>query len=201
HAAVASGRLPIDRIRDAAARVRLLGASAPVIPDSPAVVEPEHDVVPMARLIAEFEVTDAARTRLGAADRIGTLVRVDTVANIAVGIAPWGPFAAAAASAEGTWLDDVRVVAVAPETPLADPASLPGPVLVIGKDLHLHPSAVDAIDALRAARDDVVTVDMGWPSADRALADIATFGASRLVGAALIDLIAASVALAPAESP
>jgi beta-N-acetylhexosaminidase len=200
-AAVASGRLPIGRVRDAAARVRALGASAPAAPDSPAVVEPDHDVVPMTRLIAEFEVSDAARTRLAAADRIGSIVRVDTVANIAVGVAPWGPFAAAGASVARTWLDDVPIVAVAPETPLADPAALPGPVLVIGKDLHLHQSAVEAIDALRAARDDVVTVDMGWPAADRALADIATFGASRLVGAALIELVAASVALAPAESP
>ncbi|HET6671824.1 MAG TPA: glycoside hydrolase family 3 N-terminal domain-containing protein [Agromyces sp.] len=197
-AAVASGRLPVGRVRDAAARVRALGASAPAMPDSPVVVEPRHDVVPRARLIAEFEVSDAARARLAAADDIGTIVRIDTVANIAIGVAPWGPFAAAA---ERTWLDDVRIVAVSPETPLADPAELPGPVLVIGKDLHLHQRAVATIDALRTARDDVVTVDMGWPAADRALADIATFGASRLVGAALIDLIAASVALAPAESP
>ncbi|MDQ2699347.1 MAG: hypothetical protein M3Y46_11180, partial [Actinomycetota bacterium] len=200
-AAVASGRLPIDRLRDAAARVRALGASAPAVPDSPAAVEPHHDVVAMPRLIAEFEVSDAARARLAAADRIGTVVRVDTVANIAIGRAPWGPFAAAARSAEPTWLDDVRVIAIAPDTPLADPAALPGPVLVIGKDLHLHQSAVTAIEALRAARDDVVTVDMGWPAADRAFADIATFGASRLVGAALIELIAASVALATAEHP
>jgi beta-N-acetylhexosaminidase len=200
-AAVASGRLPVERVRDAAARVRALGASAPVVPDAPAVIEPDRDVIPLARLMAEFEVTDAARARLAIADRIATVVRVDTVANIAIGVAPWGPFAAAAASVGRTWLDDARIVAVAPETPLVDTAELPGPVLVIGKDLHLHQSAVATIDALRATRDDVVTVDMGWPSADRSLADIATFGASRLVGAALIELIAASVALAPAESP
>jgi hypothetical protein len=34
---------------------------------------------------------------------------------------------------------------------------------------------------------------MGWPSDDRALADIATFGASRLVGEALIGLLDATL--------
>ncbi len=197
--AVASGRLPIERVRDAAARVRALGASAPGVPASPAVIEPKGDLVPLARLIAEFEVSDAAHARLAAAGRIGTIVRIDTVANIAVGVAPWGPFADA--SAEHTWLDHAPIIAVSRETPLTDPVALAGPVLVIGKDLHRHESATATIDALRAVRDDVVTVDMGWPAADRAFVDIATFGASRLVGAALIDLIAASVTLAPAEAP
>jgi beta-N-acetylhexosaminidase len=78
----------------------------------------------------------------------------------------------------------------------------------VGKDLHRHPFAVEAITALRAARDDVVTVDMGWPSDDRALADVATFGASRLVGEALIGLVDAtlsspvtSIVMAPAPAP
>jgi len=91
-------------------------------------------------------------------------------------------------------------VPVSAFAPLAEPpASLHGPVLVIGKDLHRHPFAVAAIDALRAVRDDVVTIDMGWPADDRAVADIATFGASRLVGAALIDLVAAMLSHARAE--
>jgi hypothetical protein len=72
-------------------------------------------------------------------------------------------------------------------------------VLVVGKDLHRHPFAVAAIEALRAVRDDVVTVDMGWPSDDRACADIATFGASRLVGEALIALVATVGGTRPGE--
>ena len=50
-------------------------------------------------------------------------------------------------------------------------------------------------------RDDVVTVDMGWPSDDRALADVATFGASRLVGEALIALVAEAQRLVTADAP
>ena len=50
-------------------------------------------------------------------------------------------------------------------------------------------SGCAAIDRLRAERDSVLVVDMGWPSDDRAYADVATFGASRLVGRALIELL------------
>ena len=46
------------------------------------------------------------------------------------------------------------------------------------------------VDALRSARTTLV-VDMGWPSDDRAYADVATFGASRLIGRALMSLLAA----------
>lgn len=201
--AIRSGRLRAERVREAAERVRALGASAPALPAeaSAASIEPAHSADELARIAAAFEVTDAARSRLAASDRIGTVVRVDTMANIAVGVAPWGPFAAPPTD-ERAWVDEVDVVAVSDGNPLVDPASLPGPVLVVGKDLHRHPFAVAAIDALRAVRDDVVTVDMGWPADDRALADLATFGASRLAGDALIGFLAASAARpAAAEVP
>ena len=199
-AAVAAGRLPAERVREAAARVRGLAASAPVLPASvaSASLEPVHDAGELARIAAAFDMTDAARDRLAASDRLGTVVRIDTIANIAIGVAPWGPFAVDAVAGTGAaagarWPDAADVVAVSAQTPLREPASLRGPVLVVGKDLHRHPFAVEAITALRAVRDDVVTVDMGWPSDDRALADIATFGASRLVGEALIGLLDATL--------
>ena len=43
------------------------------------------------------------------------------------------------------------------------------------------------VDRLRATHD-VLVVDLGWPSRDRAYADVATFGASRRVGRALLRL-------------
>lgn len=202
-AAITAGRLPAARIREAAARVRELGASAPPVPSSPAVLEPRHDAAELALLASAFEVSDAARARLAAAPRIGTVLRIDADTNIAIGVAPWGPFAVASVGPEHTWLDGAQVVPVSAHAPLgvaASIASLEGPVLVIGKDLHRHPFAVAAIEALRDVRDDVVTIDMGWPAHDRAFADVATFGASRLVGAALIDFIAGAVSLAPAEA-
>ncbi|MGO4592983.1 glycoside hydrolase family 3 protein [Leifsonia sp. 2TAF2] len=121
-----------------------------------------------------------------------SVVRIDTVANIAVGTAPWGPFAEVEADPASPW-----AVAFS-----ANPAVLfteddhpdlvlaaQSPVLVIGRDNHRHAFARAAIDRLRAERERVLVVDMGWPSDDRAYADIATFGASRLVGRALLELL------------
>ena len=116
-------------------------------------------------------------------------MRVDTVANIAVGVAPWGPFAAEDVATRPSWLAEAVTVAVSERQGLVDPAALEGTVLVVGKDLHRFAFARTAIDALRAVRDDVVTIDMGWPSNDRAYADISTFGASRLLGEAVIEFV------------
>jgi beta-N-acetylhexosaminidase len=66
------------------------------------------------------------------------------------------------------------------------------PVLIVGRDIHRHPFARHAIDSLRSHHFDVLVVDMGWPSEDRRYADVATFGASRLMGRALLEWLAAT---------
>lgn len=81
--------------------------------------------------------------------------------------------------------------ATIPERVSFDASSIgAGVVLVVGKDIHRRAAAVAAIDALRADRgDDVVVIDMGWPDPAQTYADVATWGASRLAGDALLDLI------------
>ncbi|MFB9308959.1 beta-N-acetylhexosaminidase [Agromyces hippuratus] len=190
--AIATGRLPEARVRESAARVRALAEDSVPVPAGPALpasIEPRHDTEEIGRVIGSFEVTDAARERLARSTRVGTVVRVDAVANIAVGVAPWGPFAAEDVSESPSWLGGAETVAVSAHRGLVDPAALQGTVLVVGKDLHRHEFARAAIDALRAVRDDVVTIDMGWPSNDRAYADVSTFGASRLLGEAVIEFV------------
>lgn len=205
--AVVSGRLAAERVTDAAARVRALAPE----PGSGAVTDAAASAAPTslpddldARIAGSFHVSPAVRERLAGAGRVGTVVRVDTAANIAVGDVPWGPFALAAAPdperPAPTWLTDAAVVPIDAATPLADPAGLAGPVLVVGKDLHRHPFAVDAVARLRAARADVVTADLGWPSDDLALADIATFGASRAVAEAFVSVVDDLLRAAPVES-
>ena len=54
-----------------------------------------------------------------------------------------------------------------------------------GEDPGVGPTGQTFVDEIRARATRVVVVDMGWPSDDREYADIATFGASRLVGRAL----------------
>ncbi len=61
------------------------------------------------------------------------------------------------------------------------------PVLVIGKDNDRYPFAREPIDQLRAEREAVLVVAMGWPSDGRAYADLATFGVSRLSAAPLFN--------------
>ncbi|MEI5584258.1 MULTISPECIES: glycoside hydrolase family 3 protein [unclassified Agromyces] len=196
--AIDSGRLPADRVAEAAGRVRALAIPAPAMPAARGALPSDL----RERIAASFHVAPGALERLAGTGRIGTVVRVDTAANIAVGGVPWGPFALLAAPdparpAPG-WLSDAAIVALDAASPVDDPAGLAGPVLVVGKDLHRHPFAVAAIERLRAVRRDVVTADLGWPGDDRAFADIATFGASRAVAEAFAGLVDSALRAAPA---
>ena len=195
-AAVAAGTLPPGRLADAADRVHRLAAEAladsrarPVPESAQADSEPRFDT---ARISASFAFNDRAPQWLAAARGGFSVVRLDTGSNIAVGGAPWGPFAEADAHPDSNvavaWRARHLVSRAAGDTAeLVLPAGTP--VLVIGKDNHRHPFARAVVDALRADRRDVLVVDMGWPSEDLAYADIATYGASRLAGRSLLELL------------
>jgi beta-N-acetylhexosaminidase len=264
--AVEEGRLSVERVAEASRRVAWLAertAEARVSAGDASVAAGLSDVSSEAATSpGTGTATDATSTRLGTAeerarvrsvfdvnDRAArglartrggesfTVVTVESVANIAVGASPWGPFAAAGFAAESTSAADL--VSASDPASAADPAptfpsdpafaadSAPAPasdsaatleraqrfaaapaatipeqgsfdaspigagvVLVVGKDIHRRAAAVAAIDALRADRgDDVVVIDMGWPDPTLSYADVATWGASRLAGDALLDLI------------
>lgn len=197
-AAIEDGRLTVKRITAASARVIRLAEESleleATIPVPDAVDTNVDPTLAVDRVIATFDVSDAARRWLDNGSHAQTVVRIDTVANIAVGVAPWGPFAEISEVPESAidlaWLDqNVRPISEeATELPV-----LSGPVVVVGKDNHRHEFARGVIDALRAANPEVIVVDMGWPSDDRAYADIATFGASRLLGRALLSMLDAAV--------
>jgi len=172
-AAVADGSLGADRVAEAVGRVHAMAdaltAARAARPDPP----PVADEVADDRLAATFDVSAAAVAwRDRAAGRFA-VVRLEAQPNIAVGVLPWGPD-----------LADHAEVVLRPGENLDPDALGPGPVLVLGRDVHRHPEARAAVDRLRAGRD-VLVVDLGWPSPDRAYADVATFGASRRVGQAL----------------
>jgi Beta-glucosidase-related glycosidases len=161
-AAVESGALSADRLREAAARVATLATTAPpaVQLDDPSAATglPDAD-----RIAAAFDVRPGAVPPPGA-----RLVQIETAANVAVGRIPWGLAAAG-----------VAVDRIHPGDPV--PA---GPLVLIGKDNHRYSWVCEMIDKTRIVGPTLV-VDMGWPSPDRAYADVATFGASRAVGVAL----------------
>jgi beta-N-acetylhexosaminidase len=117
-----------------------------------------------AELVDTFDLQPGASGWRTRASGGYVVVRLEAEPNIAAGHIPWGPAASA--------------YVISPEQ-----SSLPSfpphePVLVVGRDIHRHPFAREAVDWLRAADVDVLVVDMGWPSDDRHYADVATFGAS-----------------------
>ncbi|SEP79432.1 beta-N-acetylhexosaminidase [Microlunatus flavus] len=172
--AVADGALGGDRVAQAAARVRALAAAEtrPVVPEG-STADALAGLLPPGRVAAAFDVSPyAAAWRERAAGRFG-VVRLEDRPNIAVGVVPWGPE-----------LPGRPVVVAHPQDRLDEGALGADPVLVLGRDVHRHPEARAVVDRLRRDRD-VLVVDLGWPSPDRAYADVATFGASRLVGTAL----------------
>ena len=174
-AAVSDGTLPSDSVEAAAAHVRALGKQLARERDEISV--PDDLVLGQVRGLTLDEVQRAweisANARATLARCAGlplAWVALSAVPNMAVGQSPWGPFAAGVTATDAAAVP-VGTLAVA-----------------VGKDLHRNPAARESIARLRAAGD-VLVVDMGWPEPSFAGVDIATFGASRLVGSALLDLI------------
>lgn len=189
--ALADGTLPASRLAEAIERVERLGnelALGRALPDldpaaapapAPAVGDAGLDVADVARA---FHVTDTARALLtGAGAGAVAFVALESAVNVAVGDAPWGPFAAGvkATARIGSHRDIEGALAAVAHAPV---------IVAVGKDIHRHDFARAAVEHLRAARETVV-VDMGWPLPTFDGVDIATFGASRIVGQALIELI------------
>ncbi len=197
--AIGSQRLDPARVSEASGRVLDLAAQLAVdraevaIPDF--VTADDEPRLEVARAIAAFDVSDAAREWMRKNSGPCSVVRIDTIANIAVGVAPWGPFAEMDTDPESPAAKTFAANPIVVFTEGDDPGlvlAATSPVLVIGKDNHRHAFAREAIDRLRAERDSVLVVDMGWPSDDRRYADIATFGASRLIGRALLHYLSGS---------
>ena len=181
--AVAESTLPSTRVSDAISRVRGLAEDLKAAREAagqPPGFEPDWPG-DEAELTQTLDVQPGASEWPGRAAGHYTVVRVEADPNIAVGITPWGPFASLAAQ---------PVLLITPEQSSLPPFQPDEPVLVIGRDIHRHPFASAAVDRLRSQHADVLVVDMGWPSADRRYANVATFGASRLMGDVLLKWLA-----------
>lgn len=169
-AAVADGRLEARRLDDAVARVAQLGAGLEQAALDIPIPEYTRVDLPLARVISAFAVSRAAlsaRDSLAARSMIAT---IETTANIAVGPSPWG------LEASGRQVIHLYEGDVAPDS---------DNLVLVGKDNHRRAWVRELIDLARERHPGTLVVDMGWPSSDRRYADVATFGASRLVGLAL----------------
>ncbi|HEY5225139.1 MAG TPA: beta-N-acetylhexosaminidase [Microbacteriaceae bacterium] len=204
--AVASGQLTPGRLGEAAGRVAgladmLLAERAAIhVPDAAfSLDELDRSTT---RALAAIDADGSAELWCEAAAGKYSIVRIETAANIAVGAAPWGPFAEVGANParpqSAAFADRPQFIAVENEYTARVPDSERN-VLVVGRDIHRYPFARDVVDDLRARHPNVLVVEMGWPSDDRRYADVATFGASRLMGRALLSLLDGSAELRTAR--
>lgn len=181
--AVAAGRLEETRLEDAAARVASLHrwrARAEAGADRGA-----HGLTPAA-LAAAFRLAPDVRATLARQER-WIVMRHDAIPNVAVGDVPWGPFDALAAVDPRFSPVDAAAWA-AGEVELDTRAG----VLFIGRDNARRPEARGMLDRLRSEHPAVIAIDMGWPAEDDS-AQIATFGASAVVGDALAGLLVSAI--------
>jgi beta-N-acetylhexosaminidase len=187
-AAVDLGRLSRSRLASAASRVAVLADRvAPPPPGRDTASEAPGQAFTLDQVAGQFDVSATARRILheGTAHR-WTVVCLETTRNIAAGVVPWGPRAAIAAG-DADWPGEV----VSIDEHSARAAFLDrgdSGVVLVGQANHRHGWVRDLADRERAGGPTVV-VDMGWPSDDRRYADVATFGASRLLGAALLHAL------------
>ncbi|GAB3873420.1 glycoside hydrolase family 3 protein [Terrabacter terrigena] len=159
--AAGSGRLPVQRLEEAAARVALL--SKGFAADSFA-VEGSAQVPAWSNgaLVRGFEVGAAVEAWLDApCDAV--IVQVASDPNLAVGRVAWGPCAAGLATSEDAVPQGAKVA-------------------VAGRGLAAGHPLWAVAERLRAHGHPTITVDCGWP---RGGADLVTFGGSVVVAEAL----------------
>ena len=171
-AAVRTGRLPGERLEEAAERTR--GLNKWLAQSRPGAVENAVGL-------------EGARRAIRLTGRLPALpapliIELHAPGNIAVGPVPWGL---------GPWADGIVRV----HGDLAKPADLlvratGRPLIIVVRDAHRHPHQRVLTAALVAARRDAVVVEMGLPVwRPECAAYVATYGATRATGQAVAELL------------
>ena len=178
--AVAEGLLADARLTDAASRVAALARESAALSAQISVPEwvtlhdePEFDPALLRSAIDVLPGTVVQHDRV--------IVALQTEANIAVGVAPWGPAAAGAVVLEMHESDDLEALLI----------GVPREVqaVVVGQGIHRHDWTSALVARLRAERPRTLVVEMGWPDASALSADVTTWGASRAMGHALLGVL------------
>ena len=220
-AAVRGGDLTEERLRDAAARVRRLGAwatgaqvrtGARALADGAAAAR-EVAVLGGGSVVGYDAARRAVKVTLGEAgtgaalpvERPAHVVEFAPPRNIAIGEeTPWGVGAPLDGLLPGTTsvrltADDLAGVAD-PVAPVLDGAA-GRPLVLVVRDVHRHAWVADALDRVLAIRPDAIVVEMGVPVAVVGGVHIATYGATRACGRAAAEVIAGTGVPAPTPQP
>ncbi|WP_373873011.1 glycoside hydrolase family 3 protein [Actinoplanes palleronii] len=198
--AVRSGELPEQRLRDAVARVRALGAWTTRTQKEAGVTHGSQQPAGLGSDVGFAAARRAVRVTRGEGAPELPIVGVPHVVefapprNIAIGSeTPWGIGAPLSELLPGTTA--ARFAAEDLEG-LGDPAGavLAGadgrPLVLVVRDVHRHRWIEDALTAVLAVRPDAIVVEMGIPVTVLGGLHVATFGATRACGLAAAELIA-----------
>ena len=184
--AAGTAELPSERLADAHGRclglARSMADQRQARSASSTNVTPEP-VIDKADVAASFNLSDHARAVLASNSKPLRWIRIEPEPNVAIGVTPFGPFFDGGASASLVIPTDNREMA---DDYQADPGVL---TVVVGRELHRDADALTAARTI-AAGCRAIVVDMGFTDGEPV--DIATFGASRLVGEALLELLDAT---------
>jgi beta-N-acetylhexosaminidase len=181
-----SGEIPTGRLDDALDRCRALAQwtadhrKHAIMSPADAAREP---IVDARQVAASFTLSERAQAMLASVTRQVRWVRIEPEPNVAVGTSTLGPFFDGGAVPSLVVPIDNRTIAA---EYVAEPDVL---TIVVGRELHRDDGALAAATTIAAACEALI-VDTGFAHADHV--DIATFGASRLVGNALLELVGAS---------
>ncbi|GAB1693128.1 glycoside hydrolase family 3 protein [Krasilnikovia sp. M28-CT-15] len=214
-AAVRSGELGEERLRDAAERVHRLAAwtevsqiatGARAIADAAAVIG-ANGAAQAGSAVGIAAARRAVKITVGAAAPALPLTVAPHVVefapprNIAVGSeTPWGVGGPLAERMPGTTAVrlDVEDLAGVPDPAAAVLAGAAGrPLVLVVRDAHRHPWVAEALAHTLAVRPDAIVVEMGVPVAVSGGVHVATHGATRACGLAAAEVIAGSTVPAP----
>ena len=173
-AAMASGRLPVEVVEAATARVSSLMAWTSALSEVQ-VTDPGLGLAAARRALRVEGVLPALDAPL--------VVQLDSAATIAVGDVPWGvtPYLVEATPSAQV----IRVPAGANNGTAATLAARGAgrPIVVVARDTHRHLWARALVEELASLHPSVVLVEMGWPAAWRPVgvrAYLATYGAGQV---------------------
>ena len=228
-AAVRSGALPEERLREAAARVRRLASwttraqtavgarevadAAGSAPEDVAVFGPATvngaivagSMVGLAAARRAVKVTIADGAQALPVSGQLHVVEFAPPRNIAIGAeTPWGVGAPLGELVPGTtWkrltADDLAGVPDPAAPVLAGSAGRP--LVLVVRDAHRHPWVAVALAHTLAVRPDAIVVEMGVPVAITGGVHVATYGATRACGQAAAEVIAGAVVPTPTAQP
>jgi beta-N-acetylhexosaminidase len=179
--AVQSGRLPYERLAEAAQRVRALARwrTLPVLPDGDAADEPAEVRAARRALVVRGYVTLPSAP---------VVLELQGEPSLAAGEVPWGMGAPLAELLPGTVVFEVHQNGTLPQSLLE---AHPGrPVVVSVRGVRRRPWQLDVVRAVRALRPDAIVVDHDLSDpAELGEPYVLAHGAARVTAQAVAELL------------